>query len=139
MAALTNAKHEAFAQALFSGKSQRVAYREAFPSADQWKDRTVDNKACELANSDDILGRLEELKNASASDLILDRQGRMIILTQIATNADLFPKPRMQAIHILNQMTGEYIERKQIEAVVSTPIEDASARIRELIAEVKKS
>ena len=137
MPALENSKHEAFVQALYAGKSQRAAYREAFPNADKWKDKTVDNRAYELAKTGEIMGRLKELKDAAASPLILDRQGRMLILTEIAMNEQLFPKPRMQAIDLLNRMTGEYIERKQIEAVVNTPIEDAANRIKELIAEVK--
>ena len=137
MPALENSKHEAFVQALYAGKSQRAAYREAFPNADKWKDKTVDNRAYELAKTGEIMGRLKELKDAAASPLILDRQGRMMILTEIAMNEQLFPKPRMQAIDLLNRMTGEYIERKQIEAVVNTPIEDAANRIKELIAEVK--
>lgn len=137
MPALENSKHEAFVQALYAGKSQRAAYREAFPNADKWKDKTVDNRAYELAKTGEIMGRLKELKDASASPLILDRQGRMLILTGIAMNEQLFPKPRMQAIDILNKMTGEYIEKRQIEAIVNTPIEDAANRIKELIAEVK--
>jgi hypothetical protein len=47
------------------------------------------------------------------------------------------PKARLQAIDLLNKMTGEYIEKRQIEAVVNTPIEDAAARIKALISEVK--
>ena len=137
MPALKNPKHETFVQALFAGKSQRVAYREAFPNAANYKDNTVDARACELAKDSKIVVRLQELQDAAASPLILDRQGRMLILTEIAMNEQLFPKPRMQAIDILNKMTGEYIEKRQIEAIVNTPIEDAANRIKELIAEVK--
>ena len=137
MPALKNPRHEAFAQALFAGKSQRVAYREVYPKSQNWKDSTVDNTAYKLAKTDEITTRLQELKDAAASPLILDRQGRMLILTEIAMNEQLFPKPRMQAIDILNKMTGEYIEKRQIEAIVNTPIEDAANRIKELIAEVK--
>ena len=50
MPALENAKHEAFVQGLFAGKSQRVAYRDAFPNAAKWTDKTVDNVAWKLAN-----------------------------------------------------------------------------------------
>jgi hypothetical protein len=139
MAVLDNPRYEAFAKAIYSGKSQSAAYREAFPSSVNWKDKTVANRASELASNGEVLGRIKELKEAAVTPLILDRQGRMLILTEIAMNEQLFPKPRMQAIDLLNRMTGEYIERKQIEAVVNTPIEDAASRIRDLIAEVKKT
>ena len=137
MPALENSKHETFAQALFAGKSQRVAYREAYPTSENWLDKTVDSKACNLAKDGKVLARLQELKDASASPLILDRQGRMVILTEMATNEQLAPKARIQAIDILNKMNSDYLERRQIEAVVNTPIEDAAARIKALISEVK--
>lgn len=133
MPALKNAKHEAFVQALLSGKSQRVAYREAFPNAENQKDETVDNKACKLANTDEISTRLQELQEASANDLILDRQGRMIILTQIALDEELFPKPRMQAIDLLNKMDGQYVQK--IEATVSGDLSETAKQIAEILDE----
>lgn len=133
MSALKNAKHEAFVQALFSGKSQRVAYREAFPNAEKWADKTVDNRAYELANDREILGRLEELQDAAASPLILDRQGRMIILTQIALDESLFPKPRMQAIDLLNKMSGDYTQK--IEATINGDLSETAQKIAEILDE----
>ena len=133
MPALKNAKHEAFVQALLSGKSQRVAYREAFPNAENQKDETVDNKACKLANTDEISTRLQELQEASANDIILDRQGRMIILTQIALDEELFPKPRMQAIDLLNKMDGQYVQK--IEATVSGDLSETAKQIAEILDE----
>ena len=114
MAALKNSRHEQFAQNLFAGMSQRAAYRDAFPSAEKWTDKTVDNRACELANDGEIMGRVSELHDAAASPLILDRQSRMIILTEIATNEELFPKARMQAIDILNKMDGDYTKKIEV-------------------------
>lgn len=137
MAVLDNPRYEAFAKAIYSGKSQSAAYREAFPSSVNWKDKTVANRASELASNGEVLGRIKELKEAAVTPLILDRQGRMLILTDMANNEQLMPKARLQAIDLLNKMTGEYIEKRQIEAVVNTPIEDAAARIKALISEVK--
>lgn len=139
MAELKNQRREKFVQAILAGKSQCDAYREAFPNSANWKDATVYNNAYKLAKTDEILTRLQELRDASASPLILDRQGRMIILTELATNEQLAPKARMQAIDILNKMNADYLERRQVEAIVSTPIEDAASRIKALIAEVKDS
>lgn len=133
MPALKNMKHEAFAQALFAGKSQRVAYREAFPGSAKWKDNTVDTEASKLANTPAILQRLEELQDAAASPLILDRQGRMIILTQIALDETLFPKPRMQAIDLLNKMSGDYTQK--IEATINGDLSETASKIAEILDE----
>lgn len=51
---------EIFCNEILSGKSQRQAYYAAYPSSKKWKEKTVDNKASELANSKEVLGRLEE-------------------------------------------------------------------------------
>lgn len=55
------AKQETFVQGLVSGLSQRKAYREAYPKSVDWKDKTVDNRASELMNSGEVLGRYQEL------------------------------------------------------------------------------
>lgn len=131
MPALKNARHEAFAQALFAGKSQRAAYREVYPKAENWKDSTADNTAYKLAKTDEITTRLQELKDAAASPLILDRQGRMLILTEMANNEKLTPKARLQAIDILNKMCGDYTQR--IEAVVSSDISATAAQVARIL------
>lgn len=131
MAVLENSKYEAFAQNLANGMSQRQAYRAAFPSSQGWKDTTVDAKACTLAKTDAVQERLTEIKEASASAMILDRQSRMIILSEIATNTELFPKARMQAIDILNKMSGDYTQR--IEAVVSSDISATAAQVARIL------
>lgn len=133
MAAIADAKKEKFAQLLTEGLSQRKAYLGAYPSAKKWKPETVDNRACQLAHDSEILDRCEELKNASASDAILSRQGRMKILTEIATDKSQLPKPRMQAIDILNKMDGEYV--KKIEATVSTSLSDVASKVDDILNE----
>jgi hypothetical protein len=131
MAVLENSKHEAFAQNLANGMSQRQAYRAAFPSSQGWKDTTVDAKACELANTDAVKERLQEIKEATCADMILDRQSRMIILSGMATNEQLAPKARLQAIDILNKMNCDYTQR--IEAVVSSDISQTAAQVARIL------
>ena len=130
---LKNSRQEAFAQALFAGDSQRTAYRKAYPRSETWKDETVDSKACILAKNEKVMARLAELHEATASPLILDRQGRMIILTEFAMNEDLMPKTRMQALDILNKMDAEYV--KKVEATVSLPVSDTAAKVQAILDE----
>jgi phage terminase small subunit len=55
-------KQEKYAQGLFSGLSQREAYKQAY-NAENMKDNTIDRVAYDLANDSKVTTRLEELKN----------------------------------------------------------------------------
>lgn len=55
-------KQEKYVQELINGKSQRVAYREAYPSSRKWKDKNVDSRASNLLKNDKVLARYLELK-----------------------------------------------------------------------------
>lgn len=54
------AKQEKFVQALISGKSQRVAYKEAYNAANM-KDEVIDVRASELLKKSKVKVRYEEL------------------------------------------------------------------------------
>lgn len=54
------AKQEKFVQALISGKSQRVAYKEAY-NATKMKDEVIDVRASELLKNSKVRVRYEEL------------------------------------------------------------------------------
>ncbi len=53
-------KQEKFAQGLFTGLSQREAYRRAY-SAEGMKDETIDRQACVLASNPKVAARVAEL------------------------------------------------------------------------------
>ena len=50
-----------FVQGIFSGLSQRQAYREAFPNSKKWKDSAVDSNASILLQNTKVLQRYREL------------------------------------------------------------------------------
>lgn len=133
MAALTNAKQEKFVQNLISGMSQRQAYLDAFPNARKWKPETVDNKAYNLAKTGEILARYQELQNQSSKVAIINREERMRILTEIATDTVQVAKARMQAIDILNKMDGEYVKR--IEATVTSTVSEIASKVQDILDE----
>lgn len=57
------AKQEKFAQELAKGKSQRVAYRAAYPNSRKWKDSVVDSRASTMFNKNDkVMARYNELR-----------------------------------------------------------------------------
>ena len=60
-------KEERFCQNIeVKRMSQRAAYWDAYPHSKKWKPRTVDVKACQLANKDNILIRRKELRDEQA-------------------------------------------------------------------------
>lgn len=60
MAKLTD-KQEKFVQELLKGKSQREAYRIAYPTSNKWKENIVDIKASQLFSNDMVKLRYNEL------------------------------------------------------------------------------
>lgn len=67
-------KQEKYVQGLVAGLSQREAYRKAYPSAKEWKDKTVDNRASELYNSREVLGRYSELMSEHKDKALWTRE-----------------------------------------------------------------
>lgn len=55
-------KQEKFVQELVKGRSQREAYRIAYPKSVDWKDETVDQNASKLMRHTKVLPRYNELK-----------------------------------------------------------------------------
>ena len=56
-------KQEKFVQELVKGKSQRQAYRIAYPSSVKWKDASVDQKASTLFANVKVKSRYDELQS----------------------------------------------------------------------------
>lgn len=54
-------KQERFVQGLFTGLSQREAYKQAY-DCKSMKDATIDKRASEIAQKGEIRGRLQELR-----------------------------------------------------------------------------
>lgn len=71
-------KQERFVQELLKGKSQRVAYRIAYPKSLKWKDESVDQVASRLIKSVKVISRYEKLK----SKLISRSESRAIITAE---------------------------------------------------------
>ena len=76
-------KQENFANLLYQGLTQRKAWGGAGFSTKYSVER-IDSNACTLANTMKIKYRLEELRQAVKSQLIIDQTRRKEILTEIA-------------------------------------------------------
>lgn len=55
-------KQDKFVKALLSGKTQKAAYREAYPLSKHWKDTTVDVKASVLIRKKHVKAHYDKLK-----------------------------------------------------------------------------
>ena len=86
-AALTD-KQERFVQELIKGKSQREAYRIAYPTSLKWSDKTVDETACRLFNKPKVHARYDQLHDRlvkeAEDDCIVDAK---MVLKELANIA----------------------------------------------------
>lgn len=125
MAVLDNARHEQFAQELAKGVSQRKAYRAAYPKSENWKDATVDAKACNLAKDDKIQARYRELKETAANaagGAVMTRNEKRMLLAEMARNEELPAADRQRAIDLDNKMEDEYTSNVKLSGNVNNPM-----------------
>lgn len=71
MSKLTKAQ-EVFVNEVVSGKSQREAYKIAYPHSKKWKDSSIDTSASRLLNSAKVAPRYQELSKEVAESLKQD-------------------------------------------------------------------
>ena len=65
-------KQERFVQELIKGKSQREAYRIAYPRSKDWKDSAVDCEASKMVKNHKVSQRYEELKKKTEEKITYD-------------------------------------------------------------------
>ncbi len=85
MAKKLTPKQEKYCQGRISGLSQREAYREAYPSSKKWKDKSVDEKACQLEKNVKIMSRLKELNSIPAERAQVKREEVLANLSEVSS------------------------------------------------------
>lgn len=119
MAKLTD-KQEKFIQELIKGKSQREAYRIAYPNSVKWADNAVDVNASKLFNNTKVQLRYNEIKSrlikeaedeciVEAKDVL--REFARIAFADVTDYANIVTIPRTQTVW--NEDLGEY-ETKEV-------------------------
>lgn len=136
-----NVKQEKFIQNIVKGMSQRQAYKDAYQV--NYSEKSIDEKACTLFNSEKVQERYKELMKATEDKAIMTAIERKKWLTDVinnnqqediyfkgddgvetkigSKNADLNTK--MKAMDILNKMDGEYIEKLKLSNDEDKPFE----------------
>lgn len=125
---MLTAKQEKFCQLIVEGKSQADAYREAYPKQ-RCSDKTVWEAASRLMANSKVNARIKELRDKIASPSIMTAQERLEYLTRVVNgletekvavavygNIEMAEEPaaiktRLNAIDIMNKMTGEYVTK----------------------------
>lgn len=123
MGALSNPRHERFAQELAKGKSQSEAYQTAGYEPSE-------PNASRLTRNDKVQARVAELQARAVENVMLSREW---VLEQLVDNATKAKQagdfgPSNQALNLLGKELGMFIERTEnvnIEHVVSDDLPTA--------------
>ena len=135
---MLTAKQELFVQGVvLEGMTYSDAYRAAY-NTERMTDKTVNEKACLLAGEDKIRARMDELRGELLTPKVMTAQQRLEYLTRIVngTEKEIIPqivggevieieaptavKTRLNALDIMNKMTGEYVQK--VEANVTNEV-----------------
>lgn len=112
-------KQEKFAQGIVDGLSQADAYRAAYPNT-RMADKTIYEAASRLMANNNVLARVNELRQQITSEKIMGAQKRSEWLTELIQNEEADINAKLKAMDILNKMSGEYVQK--VQAAVDTDI-----------------
>lgn len=107
---MLTAKQEKFAQGIIEGLSQSDAYRAAY-NTKKMTQKSVWEKASELANDVKVAERVQELRDQIASKSIMSAQERLEWLTGLINDNETDINAKLKAVDIMNKMQGEYTQK----------------------------
>lgn len=117
---MLTAKQEKFAQSVaLEDMNYSDAYRSAYNTS-RMTDKSVWEKASELAKDVKVTARVRELRDMAAKSTIMTAQRRKEWLTEVINNEELDINARLKASDQLNRMDGEYVQK--VEANVNTDV-----------------
>ena len=114
-------KQEEFAKKIAEGMNQTDAYRAVY-NTNRMTDKSVWEKASELASNVKVKARLKELRDMAAKPTIMTSQERKEWLTEVIKNPEESTSDRLKAIDLMNKMDGEYVQKVQAEVKGETTI-----------------
>lgn len=118
---MLTAKQEKFVQNIIEGMSQADAYRSAYDTK-RMTDKSVWEKASELASNVKVAERLKELRGQLANEKIMSAQKRMEWLTELVKSKEASNSDKLKALDIMNKMDGEYVQKIAAEVQTETTI-----------------
>lgn len=114
-------QQEEFAKKIAEGMNYSDAYRSAY-NTKKMTDKSIWEKASELANNVKVTARLQELRDLAAMPTIMTAQERKAYLTQVIKNPEEATSDKLKAIDLMNKMDGEYVQKVEAEVKTETTI-----------------
>ena len=102
-------QQETFLQAIMRGKTQRQAYIDAYPNAENWKPQSVDAKASNLLKTPNVALRYAELQRDAAEANAITRDSVLAHLKMIAFSpwgTVCKVSDQIKAMSLICQITG---------------------------------
>ena len=136
---MLTAKQEEFAKKIAEGMTQADAYRFAYDTS-RLTDKTVWEKASRLMADDKVRARVKELSDEAATESVMTARERLEFLSRVVRGEEKEKltqvidgqqidveiasalKTKLNALDIMNKMTGEYTTK--IEGNVGVKLED---------------
>lgn len=109
-------KQEKFVQELIKGKSQRQAYKSAYGCVN-WKDSSIDRKACELFGNVKVKARYEELLEKGRKNSLWTRERAINELIEMLDDSkeDKNYSARYNSIKELNTLGALYPKESEMD------------------------
>ena len=142
-------KQEKFVQNILIGMTQRQAYKDAYNST--YSDKTTDEMACKLFNSDKIYTRYQELLDKSEDEAIMSAIERKKWLKKVINGNikhitygsegqeyenEAYISDKLKAIDILNKMDSTYQQNIKLSGNVTNKEKDKNA-INDVVSQMK--
>lgn len=121
-----------------AGKSQIEAYALAGYSTKQSKKSQREN-ACHLDAMENIQKNIERLQKIADNGGIMSTETRKAALYEIYQDSANSTKDRLKALDLLNRMSGDYVDKKEITANVGITRADRMDAMRETLESLKKA
>lgn len=105
-------KQEKFVQELIKGKSQREAYKIAYPTSLKWNENSIDNKASLLFKNAKVMQRYNELKNKvikrAEKECLVSVEKIIGRLDEIAFNRETIDAQTTKSLELLGKHVGMF-------------------------------
>lgn len=132
-------KQVKYCQNRAKGLTQRESYIKAGYSSNQ-KPNSIDVNASDLEKMEKIKKKIEELQRRADNGCILTTEQRKQALADFYLDDTKSDKDRLKAIDLLNRMSGDYIDKKEINATIQgITRDDRLSAMQETLESLKKA
>jgi phage terminase small subunit len=88
-----------------------------------YSENYANTNACKLLENDRVVEYIKELTDKAKDERILTAKDRQVILSGIAQSIEEETSDRIKAIDTLNKMTGEYLNKVEVQGNINNLFE----------------